>query len=152
MGLRVSYRHFAQDAPQLYTSKIQYLETVASAEELQALEMNFTDEERVPTAGASAAQVRTVELVPGGAKVRVTIDFLWGCSITCQDLDTCLSFTGVLKTLLDFCTTPWIRVVLSSLVSPHLQRPIATSGSPRDINLCGTAKLNEQTYPYHATY
>lgn len=71
-GLRVSYRHFAQDAPQLYASKIQYLESVASPEDIEALDMNFTDEEHVPVDGASSSpgsQVKTVELVMGGTKV-----------------------------------------------------------------------------------
>ena len=85
VGLRVSYRHFAQDAPQLYTSKIQYLETVASPEEIEALDMTFTDEERVvATSGATgpAAQVRTVELVPCGAKVSL---FLRSPPAQCSD-------------------------------------------------------------------
>jgi len=46
VGLRVHYRHFADDAPLYYTSKICAIETTCLSEGNSGLEdLNFTEEE-----------------------------------------------------------------------------------------------------------
>lgn len=67
IGLRVHYKYFEQDDPDLYLSKIKYIsETDLDAGE--NLELYFV-EDIYDSAGQF---VKTVELVPNGAKIRVT--------------------------------------------------------------------------------
>lgn len=67
IGLRVHYKYFEQDDPDLYLSKIKYiLETDLDASE--NVELHFV-EDIYDSAGQF---VKTVELVPNGAKIRVT--------------------------------------------------------------------------------
>lgn len=67
IGLRVHYKYFEQDDPDLYLSKIKYIsETDLDASE--NLELYFV-EDIYDSAGQF---VKTVELVPNGAKIRVT--------------------------------------------------------------------------------
>lgn len=46
VGLRVHFRHFADDAPQYYTSKIRVIETTRLGDGNSGLDdLNFTEEE-----------------------------------------------------------------------------------------------------------
>lgn len=64
VGLRVHYRHFADDAPELYASKISFIEKNA----VDDLDLVFSDEEF----GVNGELLRVTELKPGGAKIPVT--------------------------------------------------------------------------------
>lgn len=67
IGLRVHYKYFEQDDPDLYLSKIKYiLETDLDASE--SLELNFVEE----IYDVSGQLSKTVELIPNGSKIRVT--------------------------------------------------------------------------------
>ncbi|XP_055916662.1 apoptosis-resistant E3 ubiquitin protein ligase 1 isoform X2 [Eupeodes corollae] len=67
IGLRVHYKYFEQDDPDLYLSKVKYiLETDLDASE--SLELNFVEE----IYDISGQLSKTVELIPNGSKVRVT--------------------------------------------------------------------------------
>ncbi|XP_050076858.1 apoptosis-resistant E3 ubiquitin protein ligase 1 isoform X4 [Anopheles maculipalpis] len=67
IGLRVHYKYFEQDDPDLYLSKIKYiLETDLDTSE--NLELYFVEE----MYDQSGQLQKTVELIPNGAKVRVT--------------------------------------------------------------------------------
>ncbi|XP_045123430.1 apoptosis-resistant E3 ubiquitin protein ligase 1-like isoform X2 [Portunus trituberculatus] len=67
IGLRVHYKHFAQDDPELYTGKVQHL--LEHGVDRLDDQLFFTDEVLLPT-----GQVRSVELEPGGASRSVTND------------------------------------------------------------------------------
>ncbi|XP_062549284.1 apoptosis-resistant E3 ubiquitin protein ligase 1 isoform X2 [Armigeres subalbatus] len=67
IGLRVHYKYFEQDDPDLYLSKIKYiLDTDLDTSE--NLELYFVEE----IYDTSGQLVKTVELIPNGAKTRVT--------------------------------------------------------------------------------
>ena len=63
VGLRINYRHFADDAPELYASKIKFVEENS----VEGLEMTFSDEVH-----QKDGSVRTVELKQGGSRIPVT--------------------------------------------------------------------------------
>lgn len=63
IGLRVHYRHLEQDDPSLYVSKVKYI----LENSVQDMDLVFAEEEY-----EAGRLVRVVELVPGGAKVKVT--------------------------------------------------------------------------------
>ncbi|XP_043220016.1 apoptosis-resistant E3 ubiquitin protein ligase 1-like [Amphibalanus amphitrite] len=69
IGLRVSYKHFEQDDPELYRTKVTLIET-CPADELAELELTFTDEEF----GERGQLLQTVELRSGGARTPVTAE------------------------------------------------------------------------------
>ncbi|KAK4320602.1 hypothetical protein Pmani_008539 [Petrolisthes manimaculis] len=64
IGLRVHYKHFAQDDPELYTGLVRHLLERGT---IGLEDLCFTDEMVVP-----GGQVRTVELEAGGATKKVT--------------------------------------------------------------------------------
>ncbi len=66
VGLRVHFRHFADDAPELYSSKIAFI----ADRSVEGLDLTFSEEEFA----ADGSLLRVVELKPGGAKVAVTDD------------------------------------------------------------------------------
>ncbi|XP_021704031.1 apoptosis-resistant E3 ubiquitin protein ligase 1 isoform X1 [Aedes aegypti] len=67
IGLRVHYKYFEQDDPDLYLSKIKYiLDTDLDTSE--NLELYFVEE----IYDTSGQLVKTIELIPNGAKIRVT--------------------------------------------------------------------------------
>ncbi|XP_055594596.1 apoptosis-resistant E3 ubiquitin protein ligase 1 isoform X2 [Uranotaenia lowii] len=67
IGLRVHYKYFEQDDPDLYLSKIKYiLDTDLDASD--NLELYFVEE----IYDTSGQLVKTIELIPNGAKTRVT--------------------------------------------------------------------------------
>lgn len=67
IGLRVHYKYFEQDDPDLYLSKIKYiLDTDLDASD--NLELFFIED----VYDDSGQLAKTVELIPGGAKIRVT--------------------------------------------------------------------------------
>ncbi|CAH2077178.1 unnamed protein product, partial [Iphiclides podalirius] len=67
IGLRVHYKYFEQDDPELYLSKIKYvLETDLDAED--ALELTFSDD----VYDSSGRLVETRDLVPNGSAIRVS--------------------------------------------------------------------------------
>ncbi|XP_055858941.1 apoptosis-resistant E3 ubiquitin protein ligase 1 isoform X2 [Episyrphus balteatus] len=67
IGLRVHYKYFEQDDPDLYLSKVKYiLDTDLDASD--SLELNFVEE----IYDISGQLSKTVELIPNGSKVRVT--------------------------------------------------------------------------------
>ncbi|XP_060803597.1 apoptosis-resistant E3 ubiquitin protein ligase 1 [Amyelois transitella] len=69
IGLRVHYKYFEQDDPELYLSKIKYvLETDLESED--APELYFSDEEY----DSAGKLIATKDLVPGGASIRVRND------------------------------------------------------------------------------
>ena len=64
VGLRVHYKHFSDDAPQLYHSKIKFIEDNT----VDDLELTFSDEEF----GSDGNLVRNVDLKPSGSQRAVT--------------------------------------------------------------------------------
>ncbi|XP_070180625.1 apoptosis-resistant E3 ubiquitin protein ligase 1-like [Littorina saxatilis] len=64
MGLRVNYKYFETDDPELYTTKIKFIED----NDIEDMELTFTEEEY----NERGQLVRTVELIPGGSGVKVT--------------------------------------------------------------------------------
>ncbi|XP_055309556.1 apoptosis-resistant E3 ubiquitin protein ligase 1 isoform X2 [Sitodiplosis mosellana] len=67
IGLRVHYKYFEQDDPDLYLSKVKYiLETDLDASD--NLELYFVED----VYDTSGQLVKTIELIPNGSKVRVT--------------------------------------------------------------------------------
>ncbi len=64
VGLRVHYKHFADDAPDLFSSKISFIETNPVSD----LDLTFTDEEF----GPRGELLRTADLCPGGSRSPVT--------------------------------------------------------------------------------
>ncbi|XP_053612739.1 apoptosis-resistant E3 ubiquitin protein ligase 1 isoform X2 [Plodia interpunctella] len=68
IGLRVHYKYFEQDDPELYLSKIKYvLETDLEAED--APELYFSDEEY----DSQGKLLAVKELLPGGANIRIEL-------------------------------------------------------------------------------
>ncbi|CAL4150993.1 unnamed protein product, partial [Meganyctiphanes norvegica] len=65
IGLRVHYKHFAQDDPELYNGKIRHI--LDNAVEDIGVDLTFADEICIP-----GGQIKTVELEPGGAAREVT--------------------------------------------------------------------------------
>ncbi|KPJ06837.1 Protein KIAA0317, partial [Papilio machaon] len=66
IGLRVHYKYFEQDDPELYLSKIKYvLETDLDAED--ALELTFSED----VYDASGRLLHTTDLVPNGSTIKV---------------------------------------------------------------------------------
>lgn len=63
IGLRVNYRYFEQDDPELYTSKIKYIEK----NDVDDMELSFIEEEF-----KDGKLEKVHELIPNGAKVAVT--------------------------------------------------------------------------------
>jgi len=63
VGLRPHYRHFANDAPDLYSSKIAFI----LDNNVDSLDLTFTDDEY----GRNGELLRTVELKPGGVALAV---------------------------------------------------------------------------------
>lgn len=67
IGLRVHFKYFESDDPDLYLSKVKYiLETDLDASD--NLELYFVEE----IYDASGQLAKTVELIPNGSKIRVT--------------------------------------------------------------------------------
>lgn len=67
IGLRVHYKYFEQDDPDLYLSKIKYiLETDLDLSD--NLELYFTED----VYDSSGQLVKTIELIPNGSRIRVT--------------------------------------------------------------------------------
>ncbi|XP_045534642.1 apoptosis-resistant E3 ubiquitin protein ligase 1 [Papilio machaon] len=67
IGLRVHYKYFEQDDPELYLSKIKYvLETDLDAED--ALELTFSED----VYDASGRLLHTTDLVPNGSTIKVS--------------------------------------------------------------------------------
>ncbi|KAK7493478.1 hypothetical protein BaRGS_00015378 [Batillaria attramentaria] len=64
IGLRVNYKYFETDDPELYTAKIKFIEE----NDIDDMELTFTEEEY----DDKGQLARTVELIPGGANVKVT--------------------------------------------------------------------------------
>lgn len=68
IGLRVHYKYFEQDDPDLYLSKIKYiLDTDLNTNDL---ELYFVED----IYDANGQLSKTIELIPNGAKIRVTND------------------------------------------------------------------------------
>ena len=65
IGLRVHYKYFERDDPDLYVSKIKYI----LENDVEDIEMYFTEDEYDITSGKL---LRTVELIPNGSKTKVT--------------------------------------------------------------------------------
>lgn len=63
IGLRVNYKYFETDDPELYTAKIKYIEE----NEIDDMEMTFVEEEY----NDNGQLARTVELIPGGTNIKV---------------------------------------------------------------------------------
>lgn len=61
MGLRVHYRYFQQDDPDLYLRKIKYI----IDNDIEAMDLYFVEEEYCP----NGQLVRTIDLIPNGSTV-----------------------------------------------------------------------------------
>ena len=69
VGLRVNYRHFADDAPELYASKISLIETSDVDDPASGLDdLTFSEEVFEPGTG----KVHTIDLKPRGRTLKVT--------------------------------------------------------------------------------
>ncbi|KAK6640290.1 hypothetical protein RUM44_011976 [Polyplax serrata] len=66
IGLRIHYKYFEQDDPDLYLSKIRYIED----HDVDEMDLYFVEEEYC----VSGQLTRTIELIPNGAKIRVSND------------------------------------------------------------------------------
>ncbi|KAK0178888.1 hypothetical protein PV327_007731 [Microctonus hyperodae] len=64
IGLRVHYRYFEQDDPDLYLSKVKYI----LENDVEEMELYFVEEEY----DKDGQLVKIIELIPGGSKLRVT--------------------------------------------------------------------------------
>lgn len=64
IGLRVHYKYFEQDDPDLYVTKIKYI----LENDMDDMELYFCEEEYT----SSGQLLKTTELIPGGSKIRVT--------------------------------------------------------------------------------
>lgn len=64
IGLRVHYKYFEQDDPDLYVTKIKYI----LENDIDNMELYFCEEEYT----SSGQLLKTTELIPGGSKIRVT--------------------------------------------------------------------------------
>ncbi|XP_037926273.1 apoptosis-resistant E3 ubiquitin protein ligase 1 isoform X4 [Hermetia illucens] len=67
IGLRVHYKYFEQDDPDLYLSKIKYI-LDTDLDTTDSLEVYFVEE----VYDVSGQLTKTIELIPNGSKVRVT--------------------------------------------------------------------------------
>ena len=65
IGLRVHYKYFERDDPELYVSKVKYI----LDNNVDDMELYFTEDEYDLSSGRL---IRTIELIPSGAKTRVT--------------------------------------------------------------------------------
>lgn len=65
IGLRVHYKYFERDDPELYVSKVKYI----VENSVEDMDLYFTEDEYDLTSGQL---IRTVELIPNGAKTKVT--------------------------------------------------------------------------------
>lgn len=63
IGLRVHYRYFETDDPELYKSKIRYIEE----NDIEGMDLTFSEEEY-----SSTGVVKVIDLVPNGSKIPVT--------------------------------------------------------------------------------
>lgn len=68
IGLRVHYKYFEQDDPELYLSKIKYIIDTNLDAPSDNLELYFVED----IYDSSGQLIKTVELIPNGAKIRVT--------------------------------------------------------------------------------
>ncbi|XP_014210245.1 apoptosis-resistant E3 ubiquitin protein ligase 1 isoform X2 [Copidosoma floridanum] len=66
IGLRVHYKYFEQDDPDLYLSKVKYI----LENDVEEMELYFVEEEY----DKDGQLCKVAELIPGGSKVRVTND------------------------------------------------------------------------------
>ncbi|XP_011496613.1 PREDICTED: apoptosis-resistant E3 ubiquitin protein ligase 1 [Ceratosolen solmsi marchali] len=66
IGLRVHYKYFEQDDPELYLSKIKYI----LENDIDELELYFVEDEY----DNDGQLIKQAELIPGGSKIRVTND------------------------------------------------------------------------------
>ena len=66
IGLRVHYKYFEQDDPDLYLSKVKYI----LENDVEEMELYFVEEEY----DKDGQLIKLAELIPGGSKVRVTND------------------------------------------------------------------------------
>jgi hypothetical protein len=64
IGLRVHYKYFEQDDPDLYVSKIKYI----LENDVEHIDMYFTEEEYDISSGKL---IRTIDLIPNGSKIQV---------------------------------------------------------------------------------
>ncbi|RWS11873.1 apoptosis-resistant E3 ubiquitin protein ligase 1-like protein [Dinothrombium tinctorium] len=64
IGLRVHYKYFEQDDPDLYVSKIKYI----IENDVSAMELMFAEEEY----DNKGQLIRVIDLIPGGSKIEVT--------------------------------------------------------------------------------
>ncbi|OAD62391.1 hypothetical protein WN48_07262 [Eufriesea mexicana] len=64
IGLRVHYKYFEQDDPDLYLSKIKYI----LENDVEEMELYFVEEEY----DKDGQLLKVAELIPGGSKIRVT--------------------------------------------------------------------------------
>ena len=67
IGLRVNYRYFEHDDPDLYVSKIKFI----LDNDVTNLDLNFTEEEYDSRTGTLC---QTFDLIPNGSQIRVTED------------------------------------------------------------------------------
>ncbi len=67
IGLRVHYKHFEQDDPDLYLSKIKYI-LDTDLDKNENLEIYFVEE----IYDSVGQLIKTVDLIPSGSKIRVT--------------------------------------------------------------------------------
>lgn len=63
IGLRVHYKYFEQDDPDLYLSKIKYIEE----HDVDGMDLYFVEEEYC----SNGQLIKTVELIPNGSKIKV---------------------------------------------------------------------------------
>ncbi|WAR20444.1 AREL1-like protein [Mya arenaria] len=68
IGLRVHYKYFETDDPELYKTKIKYIEE----NDIEGMELTFAEEEYLPGSQGNQGTVKVVDLIPGGSKQAVT--------------------------------------------------------------------------------
>lgn len=66
IGLRVHYKYFEQDDPDLYLSKVKYI----LENDVEEMDLYFVEEEY----DNDGQLLKVAELIPGGSKIRVTND------------------------------------------------------------------------------
>lgn len=67
IGLRVHYKYFEQDDPDLYLSKVKYI-LDTDLDTSDNLELYFVED----VYDANGRLVRTIDLIPNGSRIRVT--------------------------------------------------------------------------------